>query len=201
MFQNIPYRLTYQVFPDNVTFGRVLLLSSPGRVVSQDPELCSGMCTYGHPAVFRAPASPTPSSRPSHPNPVHTLTGQDPHCTRFCSREAVSGSHNPSHPPFPSLLPSLCSLTAPMPAVRAPPGRAPGPWAHPSPHAGPASNVEPSTQGAHDKYLLNDQPNPPKCHGLFWPSPWCSGDKPIPSLSANHHYPTLTRGIITGLLT
>lgn len=37
MFQNIPYRLTYQVFPDNVTFGQLLLPSSPGKVVLSRP--------------------------------------------------------------------------------------------------------------------------------------------------------------------
>lgn len=105
------YRLTYQVFPDNVTFGQVLLLSSPGRVVQQDTELCLGMCTYGRPAVCRAPVSFTPTSRPSHPDPMHTLAGQGPHCSRSCSREAPAPVAHHSHARSPPHLPS-----APVPA-------------------------------------------------------------------------------------
>ena len=90
MFQNIPYRLTYQVFPDNVTLGQVLLLSCPDRVALQDTTLCLRMCTYGRPAVFSSQSPPAPSSHLTLLGPMHSLAGQSPHCIQICSREATS---------------------------------------------------------------------------------------------------------------
>lgn len=196
MFQNIPYRLTYQVFPDNVTFGQVLLLSSPGRVVYRDPELCSGMCTDGRQAVFRARLPP--SLQPPHPPRARAHPRRaGPSLPSVLLERSRKRQPQPQSPtPIPALL--LVLLAAPASAVGALPGRAPRPWAHPCPHPVPASDVEPSTQEAHNKHLLNDGPSPPKRHALFWSSPWCPGDKP--SLFVNRHYPTPTWGILTGCL-
>lgn len=135
MFQNIPYGLTYQVFPDNVTFGQVLLLSSPGRVAQQEPKSRSGMCVSGRPAFLSSglPRSPPPAAPPA-PAPCKPR-GAEPSLHSDLLKRSCKQQPQPGSPAVPIPTPTLCSFTAPVSADQRcfrsgappspPPGRAP----------------------------------------------------------------------------